>query len=355
MASILPPGTAETAGSDDRRLAWWHLQNHEQNLSVIGLHGPSSRSRQPGFNSVGNQHPRTSLSSRVSRVRSALDEAKTLAWEQIANSFSALNIAMVWPVLIGLVSDIALYVGGGAVSGAAVGGIVGFFLGGVGAAPGAVAGASLGSSAGLTLLNWMGLASLAKDLAHAIPQALNHYITGFKTAWGPEPAARSGYAGFSVCTPIGPSDHLLPNQAAKEIAQGHVILISAMLLAIMVYVTRGKGDKAALINDIRNSKRLGPQMAEWVEANEAKFGAQMAMMENRAASKSAGSGGASSGSPSKPSAEPKPAKQTPEAVKDKPSTNKQKSLTGEAAGRDYMQRNGFEKNQRRQELERTGC
>lgn len=66
---------------------------------------------------------------------------------------------------------------------------------------------------------------------------------------------------------------------------------------------------------MRNGPWLGPKMADWVQANEPQFPQAMAAMESRAAGK----------------------------AKEEPATNKTKSLTGEAAGRDYMQKNGFEK------------
>jgi hypothetical protein len=52
-------------------------------------------------------------------------------------------------------------------------------------------------------------------------------------------------------------------------------------MAIMAYVTKGKGDKAALLTEMRNSPRLGPKMADWVQANEAQFPQAMAAMEAR--------------------------------------------------------------------------
>jgi Bacterial CdiA-CT RNAse A domain len=185
---------------------------------------------------------------------------------------------MIWPILIGLAKDVALYIGGGAIGGAAVGAALGFFLGGVGAIPGAIAGASLGSAAGSAVLNWLGLASLAQDLAHAIPDATDNYARGFKAAWGPLPEyARGPFHHDSGSH--GMDERSAIASGAFWIAQGHIVLISAILMAIIAYVTRGKRDKAALMAEIRNSRNLGPKVADWVAANEAKFPQQMAAMQ----------------------------------------------------------------------------
>lgn len=61
------------------------------------------------------------------------------------------------------------------------------------------------------------------------------------------------------------------NQAAREIARGHVVLMMALLSALLAYLTRGRGDpaaKARILQEIRESRRLGPKVADWVAANE---------------------------------------------------------------------------------------
>jgi hypothetical protein len=313
--------------------AWRSLNECEEILCRANAFDPFGPAI---YNSLGGMAEGWGLSSRIARVRDALDRAQPQAWQHISDRFANLNIGIIWPILINLASDIALYVGGGAASGAALGAAVGFFFGGIGAVPGALAGASIGTSAGIGLLNWIGLASLAKDLAQAIPQAIGCYIDGIKTAWGPEPERNWRSGGFSaVSATASGSDSQLVFQASHQIAQGHVVLIGAILMAIMAYVTRGKGDKAALLTEMRNSPRLGPKMADWVQANEAQFPQAMAAMESRAAGK--GGGG------TKAASEAQAPAQAAGKAKEEPATNKTKALTGEAAGRDYMQKNGFEK------------
>jgi hypothetical protein len=303
-ASILP--MAEDLYADDYQRcrnssylqAWRSLNECEEKLcraNAFDTFGPHV------YNSLGRMGDSQSLSSRVMRVRDALDRAQPQAWQQISDSFASLKLGVIWPILIGLASDIALYVGGGAASGAALWAAVGFFFGGIGAIPGALAGASIGTSAGLGLLNWIGIASLAKDLAHAIPQAIGCYVDGIKTAWGPEPERSWRSGGFNAAPTAPHSDTGLVFQASHQIAQGHVILIAAILMAIMAYVTRGKGDKVALLTEMRNSPRLGPKMADWVQANEAQFPQAMAAMESRAAGKGGGGSAKAAGEAQTPS------------------------------------------------------
>jgi hypothetical protein len=61
------------------------------------------------------------------------------------------------------------------------------------------------------------------------------------------------------------------DRASHELAQGHVLLMMAMLSALAAYLTRGRGDPAArarILQEIRESRRLGPKVADWVAANE---------------------------------------------------------------------------------------
>jgi hypothetical protein len=59
--------------------------------------------------------------------------------------------------------------------------------------------------------------------------------------------------------------------ASHELARGHVLLMMAMLSALAAYLTRGRGDpvaRARILQEIRQSPRLGSKVADWVAANE---------------------------------------------------------------------------------------
>lgn len=186
---------------------------------------------------------------RIDSVRSALWHSGPEAARLLAERLVGIDLSAVAGVLLSACQDIALLWGGAAVLGGAAGGLVGAFGGGIGAGPGAVLGVGLGTQVGAWVLGLMGLASLLDDLGHALPEALRHYSRGIETAWG-----RS----FMRERPDA-------MQGAREIALGHLVLMTAVLSALAAYLTRGRGDPAArgrILDEIRQSRRLGAWAAE---------------------------------------------------------------------------------------------
>lgn len=172
---------------------------------------------------------------------------------------------MIWGILVEACKDIALYYGGSVVVGTSIGGAAGFFVGGAGAVPGAVAGAAAGSQVGLWVLGFLGLKSLAEYMIDALPQAMRHYEQGFRKAWGDPP--QGNRPGPVNRTPTPPD----VNHAANEFGTGHVLVITALLMGLVAYLTRGRGNKGVILQEIRQSSRLGPKVANWVQANEARL------------------------------------------------------------------------------------
>ena len=177
----------------------------------------------------------------------------------IGRRLSGIDLSTIWHILVSACQDIALYYGGSVAAGAFVGGVGGAFPGGVGAIPGAAVGAAAGGYVGGWVLAMLGLQSLVEGLAQAIPDALRYYERGFLEAWGPTRGDDPHGLG------MGPRGD--PSGAAFDLANGHVIMISAILTALVAYLTKGKGDKAALLAEISRSPRLGPRVAKWVEEN----------------------------------------------------------------------------------------
>jgi hypothetical protein len=201
--------------------------------------------------------------SRVQRVRRALDDAGPIAERMIAQRLAGIDFSTIWHILIQATQDIAFYLGGSIALGTVGGAVVGAIFGGVGAFPGAVAGASAGAEVGGLILGFLGLKSLAEGLLDAIPQAVRCYSNGVLRAWGATHWERQQRGD------TGRDGKLF--FAASEIAEGHVLLISALLMAMIAYLTRGKGNRGLLLNEIRESKRLGPKVAQWLEKNEQKL------------------------------------------------------------------------------------
>jgi hypothetical protein len=200
---------------------------------------------------------------RVRRVRAALDQSGPMAHRLICERLAGIELGMIADVLIAACKDVALYCGGSMLVGTAAGASLGALAGGVGAVPGAAAGAMVGAQAGMWVLGLLGLKSLIEDLGTAIPAALRHYQQGVQLAWG------SSQANQAAQPPMDAA------RAPHEIAQGHVLLIAAMLTALVAYLTRGRGrgleGRAQVLKEIRESRRLGPKVADWVETNEQKL------------------------------------------------------------------------------------
>jgi len=246
-------------GTNDTWRVWSALQRKEDELGGAG-----------GYLAVGWGLEQIG---RVNRVRRALEESGPIARRLITRQLAGIDLSSIWPILVAACQDIALYYGGSVVVGGAMGGIGGALLGGVGAVPGAAAGAAAGSYVGGAVLALLGLKSLVEDLAEAIPEALRCYEDGFLKAWGP--VRRDSSAGIDA---YGRGD---PAFAAHDMAQGHVIMITMMLGAMIAYLTRGRGDRAVLLNEIGRSRRLGPRVAKWLEENQERLQRHPALQSRR--------------------------------------------------------------------------
>lgn len=258
---------------------WFALEQQERRLSLGDGWRPAydsmgrEKSPSPGFGmrDLASQIPR------VERVRRAIADSGELARHLIANRLSGISLDTIWDILIATCEDIALYYGGSVVAGATVGAAGGAFFGGVGAIPGAAVGATAGAQLGGWVMAALGLKSLVEGLATAIPDALHCYERGFREAWGPVPRDRHGAIQVFGNDPGGNVRH-----AAFEFANGHVVMVTALLTALMAYVSRGKGNKAVVLQEIRDSRRLGPRIAQWIEENEQRLASHPALQSRRA-------------------------------------------------------------------------
>lgn len=93
---------------------------------------------------------------RAANVKKALDESEGIALRSLQAKLGSISLEAIWPVLRLVCHDVALYLGGGALSGAVVGGGLGMLAFGVGAIPGAVAGSVIGIKIGSMLVVFSG-------------------------------------------------------------------------------------------------------------------------------------------------------------------------------------------------------
>ena len=240
------------------------LRRWEVRLNPIPARAPVSIKRKGSggvFRSALPQGVQKTLT-RVDHVEAALERADGLALQRMVHALAGIELSSIWPILIETLKDIALFYGGSVVTGAAVGGAVGSLGAGVGAIPGAAAGAAAGVTLGTWLLAIFGLKSLIEEVKDSIVAAFSAYKDGFGLAWKADPHPEPMNHGLKSA-----SHHVLP--AASRFADGHVIVMTAILIGIVAWLTRGKGARADVLKDIENSPRLGPKVATWVKMNEA--------------------------------------------------------------------------------------
>ena len=197
--------------------------------------------------------------SRVMRMRSALAKSGPIALQTVTRKLEGISLDAVWDILFSAVRDMALYYGGSVVLGTAVGAGLGSLAFGVGAIPGAAIGAEAGNVVGEWVLIYLGLKMLAEGLVNTIPPALRLYVQAFRLAWGPVESDRPD-ARYSA------DYHHGEDMAAHRFADGHVLMIMAILMAIVAYLTRGKSEEA-LMQAVRKSERIGTKMADWLADN----------------------------------------------------------------------------------------
>lgn len=213
---------------------------------------------------------------RVRRVKKAIDESQLIAIRNLQKKLGGINLQDIWPVLIEICYDMALFIGGSALGGGVAGAALGAFAFGVGAIPGAAAGAALGGKIGAMLLNFIGLKSVVEYMVDSIPLAISEYEKGFSDAWGPVPSLNG------VRRDRQSLSHRFRDSgfAAEHFANGHEIIVVSLLMGIVAYLTRGKGDLKALVAEASAQARLGQKFAKWLQDNARKLTA-VPMLQGR--------------------------------------------------------------------------
>ena len=237
-------------------------------------------------------------------VKQALDASRPRFVELLKQQFAGLNFAMIVDVLYEVMKQMALYLGGGAVLGAAAGGALGSLALGVGAIPGAAVGAQAGVAIGGEILVWMGLGMLVMDVGSTVPDLCRHLAHGFATAW---------HAGELPADAMARRTSML-RAATESFAQGQMLLVKAILTALVLYLSRGQVQSSLLVRNLSKS-RLGPKFAEWVGANRDKLVAHPSLQPRIASAQGQAEAGAGKGAAAKSAPEgPKPTEK-PAAVK----------------------------------------
>ncbi len=207
----------------------------------------------------GQQPSQALIFRRLNCVRASFDQAEGEASRILMLRFSDIDMSSIVTDLIKAVSQMAMVVVGGAVAGGVIGAGAGAIFGGVGAVPGGILGSTLGVQASTVILALLGLKSIADTVVKGVDIVIGHYLRGIKTAWeGPRDDGMN---------PFLRDDPYAQASAAHAIAQGHVEMVVLLLLAIVEYLTRGRGDARTLAYEMRASKS-GERLGHWVIEHE---------------------------------------------------------------------------------------
>ncbi|QRP65176.1 hypothetical protein I6J77_07010 [Rhodanobacter sp. FDAARGOS 1247] len=197
-------------------------------------------------------------------LREALTQSAHQAAEQIEHDFHDLDVAAIAREIARLLAECLAIMVATTGIGALLGGVAGFFGGfGAGAAPGAVAGAALGAEAGEWILAVLGLKALAEFVVEGLPAIGRTYWSGIREAWlaaapPPLPQGQPHINAFAI------------RHAASLLARGHVAMFVLLLMAIVAYVSKGRGSMRELAEKASNG-RLGRKFGEWLLRNESKL------------------------------------------------------------------------------------
>ncbi len=227
---------------------------------------------------------------RIDAVRQALQQSYPLIRHDLSQRWASIHIEDILDVLLDLVKNVALILGGSVTLGSIAGGVAGGVLGaGVGAAPGAVAGAGIGLEIGNLILVGLGLSAIAEYFYKGLPACLETLQNGIVTAWRVDNKAsgsRLEPGGGHASTRQARID-----QAARELARGQEQLVMLLLTAIVTYLTRGQvkgaltssaegiAARSALLQQQISERRL----ADWLARNEQQLLAERSLQPRTSA------------------------------------------------------------------------
>jgi hypothetical protein len=214
---------------------------------------------------------------RIDNVRNAMALSYPIMQSDLTRKWASINIKEILPVLLKLVQEVVMILGGSVAVGGAVGGAAGSLAFGIGAAPGAVAGAGIGLQVGNLILVALGLSAIAEYFYKGLPACLSTLQEGLATAWYAEDGLKP--AGLD---PTGGSSAQIQERterAARQLARGQEQLVLLLLTAIVTYLTRGQM-KAGVINSMESiatrSAKLqasisNKEFANWLAKNQSKI------------------------------------------------------------------------------------
>ena len=207
---------------------------------------------------------------RIDHLQQAMALSYPIVLDDLTRKLASINITEILPVLLKLVREVVMIMGGSVAVGAGIGGAVGSLAFGAGALPGAAVGGSIGLEVGNIILMALGLASIAEYFCQgAAPCAMNLYH-GVVTAWHAEDGLKP-----PGLDPTGGSAAMIQERterAARQLASGQEQLVLLLLTAIVAFLM-GRYSLNAMESVATRSFRLraeitNKEFAEWLGRNE---------------------------------------------------------------------------------------
>ncbi|MDU8541482.1 DUF6861 domain-containing protein [Pseudomonas syringae group sp. J248-6] len=211
---------------------------------------------------------------RIESVKLAMSKSYPIIQLNLMRKWASIDITEILPVLLQLVKEVAMIMGGSVAVGTLVGGAAGSLAFGAGAVPGAIAGSGIGLQVGNLILLGMGLSAIAEYFYQGLPACLATLYEGIVTAWNAEEGVKP-----PGLDPTGASAWLIDERidaAARQLARGQEQLVMLLLTAIVTYITRGQV-KAGIVGSLdgiaaRSAKlqadMTNKQIAGWLARNE---------------------------------------------------------------------------------------
>ncbi|HEX8590563.1 DUF6861 domain-containing protein [Pseudomonas sp.] len=214
---------------------------------------------------------------RTDNVRHAMEQSYPILQLDLSRKWASINISQILPVLLQLVQEVVMILGGSVAIGGAVGGAAGSLAFGIGAAPGVVVGSSIGLQIGNLILGALGLWSITGYFSAGIQPCLSSLWEGLSTAW----QAEDGLIPEGL-DPSGASAATIREKnerAARQLARGQEQLVLLLLVALVTFLTRGQlkgGITSSLESISTRSARLqaeisNKEFANWFAINEQKI------------------------------------------------------------------------------------
>jgi hypothetical protein len=114
---------------------------------------------------------------RIDHLQQAMALSYPIVLDDLTRKLASINITEILPVLLKLVREVVMIMGGSVAVGAGIGGAVGSLAFGAGALPGAAVGGSIGLEVGNIILMALGLASIAEYFCQGAAPMRNDFVS----------------------------------------------------------------------------------------------------------------------------------------------------------------------------------